>query len=88
MATFAARCSYARSAIVSRTTWIQIDRRAGRVALAGERLQVADDPGGALGGVVDRIEIAARVVVELACGQPFGACEDGRERVVQLVRDA
>ena len=43
---------------------VQIDRRARRVPLARERLQVADDARGALGGVVDGVEIAARLLVE------------------------
>ena len=38
---------------------IQVHRRPGRVTLPGERLQVAHDAGGALGGVVDGVEIGA-----------------------------
>jgi hypothetical protein len=65
---------------------IQIDRGAGGVPLARERLQVADDARGALGGVVDGVEIAPRGLVGAPAGEPFGAGEDRRQRVVQLVR--
>ena len=47
---------------------IEIDGRPRRVALARERLQVADDAGGALGGVVDGVEIAAGELVEPPAG--------------------
>ena len=65
---------------------IEVHRRPGRVTLPGERLQVAHDAGGALGGVVDGVEIPARQLVEPAARQPLGAEQDRRERIVQLVR--
>ena len=67
---------------------VEVDGRARRVPLARERLQVADDAGGAFGGVVNGVEVAAGQLVEPAAVQPLGAGQDRRERVVQLVRHA
>jgi hypothetical protein len=67
---------------------IQIDGRPRRMPLPRERLQVADNTSGAFGGVVNRIEVASRAFIEIARGQAFRAREDGRQRIVQLVRNA
>ena len=67
---------------------VEIDHGARRVALAGEGQQVADDLGGALRLAEDGLEAAARVVVGRPLRQAFGPGEDGRERVIELVRDA
>ena len=67
---------------------IEVDHRARRVALAREGQQVADDLGGALRLAEDGLEAAARVVVGGPLRQTLGPGEDGRERVVELVRDA
>ena len=67
---------------------VEFHRRACGVALARERLEVADDARRPLGGVVNRIEIASRQLVEPAARQPLGAGEDRAEWIVQLVRDA
>jgi hypothetical protein len=65
---------------------IQIHHRPRRVAFPCERLQVTDDPGGPLGRVVDRIEVASRLVVEPAAREPLRARQNRRERIVELVR--
>ena len=68
---------------------IQVDHRARRLALAREGQQVADDARGAFGFGKDRFEAAAERRVEPgSIRQPLGPAEDGRERVVQFVRDA
>ena len=55
--------------------------------LAGEREQVADDPGGALRFVLDRAErMFAFCALEPA--EDLRVPQDGGERVVQFVRDA
>ena len=68
---------------------IHVDHRARRLALAGEGQQVPHDPRRALRFAEDRLEPAAdRVLERGALRQAFGPAQNGRERVVQLVRDA
>ena len=66
---------------------VHVHRRARRVALAGERQQMPDDPGGALGFVEDGVEPLPEALGRGPAREPLGPGEDGRERVVQLVRD-
>ena len=67
---------------------IHIDHRARRVPLAGERQQVAHDLRGALRLAEDDVEASlGRLVHGLRC-EALGPCQDGRERIVQLVSDA
>jgi hypothetical protein len=58
------------------------------MALSGECLEIADDAGGAFGGVVNRVKIAPGLFVEIPRGQALGTSQDGGQRIVQLVRDA
>ena len=88
MRMLATRCSCARKRQRLAHDLIQFDGRPRGVALPRKGLQVADDAGGAFGGVVNRIEIATRAFVEFEGCQPLGAREDRRERIVQLVRHA
>ena len=67
---------------------IEVDHRPGRVPFTNEGLKIAHDARGAFGGVMNGVEIAARGFVEPAAGEAFRAGKDGRERVVQLMRDA
>ena len=82
------RCSYERSASVSRTTWLRFDHRARRVPLAGKRQQVAHDLRRALRLAQDRFETALGLLVDRSLREPLGPRQDRRERIVQLVRDA
>ena len=67
---------------------VHVDHRARGVALAREGQEVADDLGGALRLAEDGLEAAPGLIVDRTLRQPLGPGEDGRERVVQLVRDA
>ena len=58
------------------------------MALAREGQQVADDLRGALRLAEDGVEAAPGLLVDRTLRQTLGPGEDGRERIVQLVRDA
>ena len=68
---------------------IEIDHRARRLTLAREREQIADDARGTFRFAEDRFEAAPNWFVERgALRQSLCPAEDGRQRIVQLVRDA
>ena len=67
---------------------VQVDEGAGGVALPGEGQQVPHDAGRPLRLAENRLDPALRLRRRRARGQPFGARQDGRQRVVQLVGDA
>ena len=68
---------------------VDVHHGARRLPLARERQKVADDPRGALRFAEDRLEPAAeRRIERRLLRQPLGPAQDGRQRVVELVRDA
>ena len=66
---------------------VEIDHRARGVPLARERQQIPNDLRGALRLTENRVEAAPGGAVEIALGEPLGAREDRRERVVEFVGD-
>ena len=67
---------------------VHVDERSRGVALAGERQQVAHDLGRPLRLAENGLDAAFRLGFDGARGQAFGARQDGRQRVVELVGHA
>jgi hypothetical protein len=68
---------------------VHVDHRTGRVALAREREQVADDARGAFGFGKDGVEPALHLFVGIRpFDQPLAPRQDRRQRIVELMRDA
>jgi hypothetical protein len=67
---------------------IDVDHGARRLALTRECQQVAHDTRGAVRFAEDDRHAALRHLVERLFRQPLRPAQDGRQRVVQLVRDA
>ena len=86
--TLVRRCSYDAQRERLAHDLIEVDHRARRVSLSRERQQVPDDLRRALGLAENRLEPAARLVVDRPLRQPLRPGEDVGERVVQLVRHA
>ena len=66
---------------------VEVDHRPGRLPLARERQQVADDPGRTVRLAEDDVHAASSAVIEGFLGQALRPAQDRGERVVELVCD-